>query len=180
LRYNDIAHRSDELMLEFWRTALISSHQSIVVPPQVLILQPFNYCKNMVQQHQPISFNPMVMYRGVGANAVNMGSCTMIQFVTGGRFKQMLLDGQVRRLSLKEEMMCGIGGGSISALVGSPLELIMIQQQRKGLSTVNTIKDITKNPMNVARGFTGAMIREALWTCGTYGGTGSCRDPSIG
>jgi hypothetical protein len=46
---------------------------------EVLILQPFNYAKNMVQQRQPISMNPAHMYRGVGANCINMGSCTMIQ-----------------------------------------------------------------------------------------------------
>ena len=35
---------------------------------QVLILQPFNYAKNMAQQRKPIQIGP-VMYRGVGANA---------------------------------------------------------------------------------------------------------------
>lgn len=35
---------------------------------QVLILQPFNYAKNMTQQKRPIEIGP-VMYRGVGANA---------------------------------------------------------------------------------------------------------------
>jgi hypothetical protein len=32
---------------------------------EVLMLQPFNYAKNMTQQKVPISLNPMVMYRGV-------------------------------------------------------------------------------------------------------------------
>lgn len=105
------------------------------------------------------------MYRGVAANCVNMGSCTMIQFAVGGRLKKMVLGGSDRRLSLGEEMMCGIGAGSVSALAGSPLELIMIQQQRKGGSTVATIKNIA-NPSTIGRGFVGAAIREALWTCG--------------
>ena len=51
---------------------------------EVLILQPFNYAKNMVQQQRPISMSPSVMYRGVASNCINMGSCTMIQFVIGG------------------------------------------------------------------------------------------------
>lgn len=120
----------------------------------------------MTQQKQPISLNPMVMYRGVHANALNMGSCTMIQFAVGGRLKQMVLQGEKRHLTLAEEMMTGIGAGTTSGLIGSPLELIMIQQQRKGLSTMMTLKDITTNPMNVGRGFVGCATREALWTCG--------------
>jgi Mitochondrial carrier protein len=130
-------------------------------------LQPFNYAKNMTQQKMPISLNPAHMYRGVGANAVNMGSCTMIQFAVGGRLKQTILgDDTSRRLSLGEEMMAGVCAGAVSAVVGSPLELVMIQQQRKGGSTGSTIRSVLANPSNVGRGFLGAAVREALWTCG--------------
>ncbi|EEC46249.1 predicted protein [Phaeodactylum tricornutum CCAP 1055/1] len=133
---------------------------------EVVILQPFNYAKNMVQQAQPISLSPAKWYRGVGANMVNMGSCTMIQFAVGGKLKNLVLNGDTRNLSLAEEMSCGIGAGTVSALVGSPLELIMIQQQRKGGNTLSTIKNIAANPVNISRGFVGAAVREALWTCG--------------
>lgn len=90
----------------------------------------------------------------------------MIQFAVGGRLKKMVLDGQERHLTLAEEMFCGIGGGTVSAFVGSPLELLMIQQQRKGGNVSQTIRNIAAAPANVGRGFTGAAIREALWTCG--------------
>jgi hypothetical protein len=134
---------------------------------EVLILQPLNYAKNMVQQQRPISYSPSVMYRGVGVNCINMGSCTMIQFVVGGRLKKMAVGSDTHReLTMAEEMSCGIGAGTVSALVGSPLELIMIQQQRKGGNIALRIKEIVKNPANVGRGFVGAAIREALWTCG--------------
>ena len=133
---------------------------------QVLILQPLNYAKNMVQQQRPISLNPSVMYRGVGANCINMGSCTMIQFAVGGKLKSITAGGTDRDLTLFEEMSCGIAAGTTSALVGSPLELVMIQQQRKGGSAGARIANIFEKPANVGRGFVGAAIREALWTCG--------------
>jgi Mitochondrial carrier protein len=135
---------------------------------QVLILQPFNYAKNMVQQQRPISLNPLVMYRGVAANCVNMGSCTMIQFVVGGKLKNVVSGGDAsHRFTLKEEMSCGIVAGSTSAIVGSPLELIMIQQQRKGGAIPARLGDILRTgPTNLTRGFSGMAIREALWTCG--------------
>jgi hypothetical protein len=132
----------------------------------VLILQPFNYAKNMVQQQRPISLNPVVMYRGVGANCINMGSCTMIQFAVGGKLKTMVNKGDDKPLTLGQEMSCGIIAGTISAVVGSPLELIMIQQQRKGGGVPTRLGDILQNPLNITRGFVGAAVREALWTCG--------------
>ena len=97
-----------------------------------------------------------------------MGSCTMIQFAVGGKLKNIVTGGEAksRHLTLAEEMTCGIGAGTVSGLAGSPLELIMIQQQRKGGGTLETIKNIIKSPPDIYRGFVGAAIREALWTCG--------------
>lgn len=132
---------------------------------EVLCLQPLNYCKNMVQQGQPLSADPRKLYRGVGANAVNMGSCTMIQFAVGGALKQRLLGGTSRQLAPHEEMGAGIAAGVTSALVGSPLELVMIQQQRKGGGTAATVRRVA-TPNSAMRGFVGAAVREGLWTCG--------------
>lgn len=135
---------------------------------EVLLLQPFNYCKNMIQQGQPLSADPRKLYRGVGANAVNMGSCTMIQFSVGGSLKKYISgpDGK-QQLKPMEEMGTGIAAGVVSALVGCPLELIMIQQQRKGLNTIDTLKGIGLGP-TIFRGFIGAAVREGLWTCGYF------------
>lgn len=130
---------------------------------EVLMLQPFNYAKNMVQQGQSISLSPMLWYRGVGANCVNMGSCTMIQFAAGGSLKKLC--GKGDNLSAPQEMLCGIGAGTISAFVGSPLELIMIQQQSKGNSTMQAIKSVA-TPSLILRGLSGMMVREGLWCCG--------------
>jgi len=132
---------------------------------EVLILQPLNYCKNMIQQGQPVSMNPAVMYRGVGANAVNMGGCTMIQFAIGGSAKKWVAGDKNRPLSAPEEMGCGLLAGMVSSLWGSPLELVMIQQQRKGHNTIETLKSVA-TPSLAFRGILGCAIREALWTCG--------------
>jgi len=128
---------------------------------EVLMLQPFNYAKNMVQQGEPIALNVVSWYRGVGPNCINMGSCTMIQFAAGGSFKNMF----GKDITPIQEMACGIGAGTLSAFVGSPLELIMIQQQRKGNSTIQAIKSVA-TPSLILRGFEGMAVREALWCCG--------------
>mmetsp|Transcript_15131 Transcript_15131/g.14605 ORF Transcript_15131/g.14605 Transcript_15131/m.14605 type:complete len:268 (-) Transcript_15131:160-963(-) len=132
---------------------------------EVIILQPFNYAKNMIQQGQPLSMDPRKLYRGVGANCINMGSCTMIQFSVGGILKKAVAGDSGRALKPYEEMACGISAGVLSAIAGSPLELIMIQQQVKGGSTLQTISNIA-NPTSITRGFVGTAVREGLWTCG--------------
>lgn len=153
---------------------------------EVCCFQPLNYFKNMKQQSLPISFDPRIMYRGLGANVVNMGACTMIQFAVDGSLKKLVLernrnrnmggegtryhqqqqtDDNCRRLQMHEEMGIGIAAGVISAFVASPLTLIMIQQQVKGGSTIDTIRTIT-TPHHFYRGFVGVAVREGLWTCG--------------
>lgn len=133
---------------------------------EVLCLQPFNYAKNMIQQGKPfLTFDPFKLYRGVGANVINMGSCTMIQFAAGGTLKKMF--GKGDNLSPGEELLCGIGAGAVSAFAGSPLELIMIQQQVKGNSTIAAIKSVA-TPKLFLRGFMGTSFREAFWTCGYF------------
>lgn len=89
----------------------------------------------------------------------------MIQFAVGGSLKKAVLGGENRPLKMYEEMGTGILAGVTSAFVGSPLELVMIQQQRKGGGVVETVKAIA-TPNNILRGWTGAAVREGLWTCG--------------
>lgn len=91
----------------------------------------------------------------------------MIQFAVGGKLKNTISQGDSNyRFTLAEEMSCGVTAGSMSAIVGSPLELIMIQQQRKGGGVATRVGDILSTPTNMGRGFVGMAVREALWTCG--------------
>ena len=90
----------------------------------------------------------------------------MIQFSVGGSLKKAVLGGEKRNLKMHEEMGTGIGAGVLSAFVGSPLELIMIQQQRHGGGTLGTFQNVAKNPSNFLRGWVGTAVREGLWTCG--------------
>jgi hypothetical protein len=159
---------------------------------EVVCCQPLNYWKNMKQQGLPLTLDPRKLYRGLGAAAVNMGGCTMIQFAVGGSLKRLVLGGgggggggmgmdddihhrrgegmegermEGRRLTAAEEMGIGFAAGVVSALAGSPLTLIMIQQQVRGGSSYDTMCRIA-NPNHFYRGFVGVAMREGLWTCG--------------
>lgn len=93
-----------------------------------------------------------------------MGGCTMTQFAVGGSLKGIATsDGS--ELTPAKEMACGLGAGMMSAAWGTPLELVMIQQQRKGMSTPATVSTVVGGG-HMARGFMGCAIREGLWTVG--------------
>ena len=95
------------------------------------LLQSTNYWKNAQQQGLPFTLNPAVLYRGYGANTLNNGLCVMSQFFLNGVIKNALTGGVDRKLSPTETIGAGVAAGALSSVVGSPLELAMIQQQKK-------------------------------------------------
>ncbi|GAB5372880.1 hypothetical protein AAMO2058_001702200 [Amorphochlora amoebiformis] len=147
--------------LSEFQNALLGMTSGVI---EVVALQPMNYWKNAAQQGLPLTLNPAYLYRGLGPNCINMGSCTMLQFIFGGKIKNFITGGVLRPLTFKEEVAAGLGAGMMSALVGSPLELVMIQQQRKGTGLFTTIWSLMN--LNITRGFVGAAVREGLWTVG--------------
>jgi hypothetical protein len=131
---------------------------------EVACLQPFNFAKNSLQQGIPISMSPPQWYRGVVPNIFNMAGCTMIQFAVGGNLKALVAPPGTQ-IQPAQEMGCGLGAGMVSAMWGSPMELTMIQQQRKGTSLLATMQSVVSSG-NIGRGFVGCAIREGLWTVG--------------
>merc|ERR1740115_317266 len=122
-----------------------------------------NYLKNASQQGLPLTLNPRVLYRGYLPNLANMGGCTMWQFAVCGLIKNTITGGTNRELTATESILSGLGGGVSSALIGGPLELAMIQQQRKGGSLVSTAKTLL-TPQTLGRGLVMTAAREGIWT----------------
>lgn len=131
---------------------------------EVSLLQPLNYFKNATQQGLGLTLNPRVLYRGYTSAVLNMGGCTMVQVGVMGRVKKMLLGDDDRELRAVEQFAGGFTAGVTSAVVGGPLELIMIQQQRKGLSLFATTQELLGPTM--VRGIVPTAIREGLWSMG--------------
>eukprot|EP00298_Acanthocystis_sp_HF-20_P004531 c14862_g1_i1.p1 GENE.c14862_g1_i1~~c14862_g1_i1.p1 ORF type:complete len:267 (+),score=93.52 c14862_g1_i1:27-827(+) len=131
---------------------------------EVTATQGLTYTKNVAQQGLTFSFNPRILYRGYPSNAVNVGVLTMWQFAVCGTLKNVITGGVVRKLSLTEEVIAGFGAGASSALICTPLELIMIQQQRKGGSIPERVKHL--NLTQLFRGFTMSSVREGCWATG--------------
>ena len=137
---------------------------------EVSVMQSTNYLKNASQQGLPFTLNPRVLYRGYVANCLNMGSVTGFQFFANGATKQLITGGVTRPLTPAEQIGAGFAAGSSSAILASPLELLMIQQQRKGGSMGGAAAAVlSAGPATVGRGLINTAMREGIYTAGYLG-----------
>ena len=138
---------------------------------EVSIMQPTLYCKNASQQGLQWSFNPKLLYRGIGVSIANMGLVTGIQFPLSGACASLFKKGEERELRSSEQITAGFIGGALSGLVCAPLEHTMIQQQRTGMSLFATPGYLIKQlgPLGPWRGLSMTSGREGLYTAGYLG-----------
>ncbi len=138
---------------------------------EVTLLQPILYCKNTVQQNIKITLNPRVMYRGLSVSILNMSICTGIQFPLTSMITKTITGGKARRLTSSEQLIASFSGGFLSGVVGGPLELILIQQQRFGGNILKVPATLVKNfgPTVIGRAMHLCSGREGLWCAGYLG-----------
>jgi hypothetical protein len=134
-----------------------------------IILQPTLYWKNAKAQKLPFSINPRVIYRGTAASIYNEMQMMGLQFGLTGLFKRLNTEGAGKL----GDYFSAFFGGSLAATFASPVELIMIQQQREGGSIFATLRRISLDhgTLMLFRGLTPAMIRDALYVSGFLGVT---------
>lgn len=136
----------------------------------VALFQPMNYWKNAVQQSLPFTLNPSLLYRGVAANLANNSFCVGAQFWLNGVWRKMITGGVNRDLSNIEKVGGGVFAGAASSVVAGPIELVMIQQQRRGTGLLPTTAEMIKGgPSTFFRGTPGMMGREGLFCAGYLG-----------
>ena len=126
------------------------------------LLQPTLYWKNARQQRLPITLDPRIVYRGIGASLVNEAGQMALQFSLSGRLKELLSDVPAAAL-----------GGLLAAAFASPVELVMIQQQRFGGSLLSTPLKIVQSHgvfgAGLFRGLGCAALRDAIYVGGMLG-----------
>ncbi|KAL1520255.1 hypothetical protein AB1Y20_023725 [Prymnesium parvum] len=137
-----------------------------------VLLQPTLYWKNAMQQALPFTIDPRKLYRGLFASLLNEAGQMSIQFgITGGVKRRVRSDGasEPRWLSLA----AASAGGMAAALFASPVELVMIQQQRSGESAHTTLRAVTHahgvGARGLCRGLGPAVLRDAVYVGGMLG-----------
>ena len=137
---------------------------------EVTMMQSLNYLKNAKQQGLPFTMNPLVLYRGYLANLSNMCTGTVLQFAAAGALQRAVAGGEARPLLPMEQISTAMGAGMISASVVGPLELVMIQQQRKGGSAFAAIRSVVSPGGSFGmRGIMCTAMREGIYTAGYLG-----------
>lgn len=136
----------------------------------VSLLQSCNYWKNAQQQGLPFTLNPAVLYRGYFANVTNNAFCIASQFYLNGVYLKMVTGGRTRSLSDLEKIGGGVFAGALSGVVCSPIELVMIQQQRRGGSLLGTTGEMMRGGARMFfRGTLAMSAREGIYAGGFLG-----------
>ncbi|RYY84595.1 hypothetical protein EON63_08945 [archaeon] len=160
-----------------------------------VLLQPTLYWKNAKAQRLPFTLDPRLLYRGTAASIFNEMQMMGVQFLLTGLFEKTfakktgdqsnshlnspdldrsLANPSTSKISAnKEAFLSAALGGMFSALFSSPIELIMIQQQKHGGSFFATPIRIVKAhkacSQGIMRGVLAAAGRDSLYTCGMLG-----------
>ncbi len=141
---------------------------------EAILLQPTIYAKNARQQGLPLTFDPRVLYRGIGAALCNEMGQLGLQFGVTGALTRLIMPEDAPP-SAAAELGAAAGAGAVVALLASPLELVMIQQQRFGGSMAATAYEVIRRHgafgSGLFRGLGLAMARDSIYVGGMLGAT---------
>jgi hypothetical protein len=141
-----------------------------------LILQPTLYWKNAMAQNLPVSLNPFIMYRGTGAALCNEMGQMGLQFGLTGFFQHVY----GANMTTVQEFSSATMGGAATAFFATPVEAIMIQQQRFGGALIGTsmriITDFGFLRGGMMRGLEAAILRDSIYVSGLLGVTPIMQD----
>ena len=146
---------------------------------EATILQPTLYWKNAAAQKLPrhlvYTINPRIIYRGTAMSIFNECQMMGLQFGITNVIQNLVRakdsdPTKPPQLTIGQEIVSSIGGGWISAYFSSPVELVMIQQQRFGKSVFSTAGHIVNtfgfNGKGLMRGLVSTALRDSIYVSG--------------
>lgn len=110
-------------------------------------------------------------FRGVTAAAAPLGPITAVQVAVNGAIERVVTGGD-RDPTDPERVGVAMAAGAVSSVLYSPVDLVVIQQQKLGLDSPGaTISAIVKEhgASGMMRGFWSCVVREAIYTAGYLG-----------
>jgi len=132
----------------------------------------------------PFTVDPRVIYRGTGASLLNEMQMMGVQFGINGflartywawRLNESVSGegGEGRKVNPAEEIGVASVAGMISAFTTSPVELVMINQQRYGGSIAAQLGSVIKEggmfSRGIGRGMGCAILRDGIYVAGLLG-----------
>ncbi len=129
---------------------------------EIAINQPLIYFKNTLQRGDAIDWrHPKVWYRGFGMNIAAMGPTTAFQTATNAALEKVM-PGTEASVTLSRAFIAGVASATLCA----PIDLIILEQQKKNLNALKTISYLYKEAgLRVfARGWSATALREGPWS----------------
>lgn len=128
------------------------------------INHPLWQIKTRLQNKDPFTLNPRVLYRGIAANVISTMPLTVIQ-VTGTKFMEQNCKFSSRSEAC-QQIFNAFSGGALSAVVSTPIELLM-SHKKETESYTHIIKKIHVGGFKrFYTGFWGTTMREGIYTVG--------------
>ena len=128
--------------------------------------------KITTQDGRPLPTSIGGWYRGVLANASAVAPITAFQMAVNGGIERAILNGDTtRELQPHEKIGAAMGAGAISSILYSPLDLVVIQQQKLATSIDGALKAVKREygTLAIFRGITSCAVRESIYTAGYLG-----------
>jgi len=159
-------------------SSTLSAAESLAVgvisaPLFTVTLQPTQYWKHARMQGLPLSLELSVLWRGTAAAVYNETGQAALQFLTAGFLRKLILGGSCRDLTAVEDAASAAAAGVACAAYVSPVELLVIQQQRFGGSLADTCARMRRSfgMWGFARGFVATALRDGVYVTGMLSAT---------
>lgn len=111
---------------------------------EVCVMQPTIAIKNALQQGRPIPMSPSVLYRGLAINSAATFPITAVQFGVNRALEKLHQTQTGFNPGSLATMGIAMTAGATSGFIGCPAELLMIQQQKTGLSLAGQFKELVR------------------------------------
>jgi len=137
---------------------------------ETCIQMPLITYKICVQEGRALPGTMGGWYRGVFANAASLAPITAFQVMANGALENAVTGG-TRSLSDLEKIGVAMGAGAVSSVLYTPVDLVVIQQQKHSLGLGATISKVTSEhgALSLWRGLLSCSVRESIYTAGYLG-----------
>lgn len=139
---------------------------------ETCLLMPVLTAKFCLQEGRPLPSNIGGWYRGVGVQAGNVAPVTAVQVFLNGMIEKYAFGAtETKPLSDINKILASTMAGAGSAVMYAPVDLVNIQQQKLGMSPMDTVKHVCSNHsvLSLWRGMSAMACREGIYTAGYLG-----------
>ena len=135
---------------------------------ETIVHMPLITLKICQQEGRNIPKNLKSWYRGLLINIGSISPVTATQFSVNNIIENKVLNNKKNMNETSKKLIAASVAGTISAFLYNPVDLIVIQQQKKSFTLNNTIIDIKKRYgiSKFCRGINPCILRESMYTSG--------------